>query len=298
MHDPMNNESLWERLARLLLLAAVLATFATAARAQQMIVPVTDTLTAQPAQSSGEEDEDFIKPSRPSVSNPAEFQKPGVLQLEYGYDGNFRAAEFRTDQSTPFTLRFAASSRLLLEADLDTIKSETDDTGMRQTGIGDTRLGFQVVALKDTEQHPALAFAYYVKLPTASKEKNLGTGRVDHKVLLLVSKKVGQTDVDFNTALLINGHEDIINLWVMGGQAALSVSREFENNFGVEGELSGETKDDVQQKGLFALGALSYKVNRRLILDAGMRFGLNPDAPRFGVFAGLTVGVADLYKSK
>jgi hypothetical protein len=294
----MKTESLRERLARVLSLVSVLMTLTTVAHAQQMIVPVTDALPVQTAQSSREEEEDFIKPSRPGIANPAEIQKAGVLQLEYGYDANFRAAEFRTDQSAPLTLRFAASRRLLLEADLDTIKSETDETGMRQTGIGDTRLGFQVVALHDTEQHPALAFAYYINLPTASKEKGLGTGRVDHKVVLLLSKKIGQTDVDFNTALLVVGHEDVMNRWVNGGQFALSFSREFENHFGLEGELSGQSKDDEQPKGLFALGALTYKVNRRLIFDAGMRFGLNADAPRVGVFAGVSVGVADLYKKK
>ena len=262
-----------------------------------MIIPATDTLPAQSAQAGGEEEE-FIKPSRPSVANPAEIQRAGVLQLEYGYDGNFRAAEFRSDQSAPLSLRFAASSRLLLEADLDTIKSQTDETGARRTGIGDTRLGLQVVALKDTERHPALAFAYYVKLPTASEEKELGTGRVDHKVVVLLSKKVGQTDVDFNSALLIVGHEDIADRWVAGGQFALSFDHEFENDFGVQGELSGQSKGDVQPKGLFALGAVTYKVNRRLILDGGVRFGLNADAPRFGVFAGFTVGIADLYKKK
>ena len=66
----------------------------------------------------------------------------------------------------------------------------------------------------------------------------------------------------------------------------------------IEGELSGQTTADVQPKGLFALGAATYEVNKRLRLDAGVRFGLNPDAPRFGVFAGLTVGVADFYKKK
>jgi hypothetical protein len=266
-----------------------------------MTVPETDTLPAPAAiatQSGGEEEEEFIKPSRPGVANPAEIQKAGVLQLEYGYDANFRGAEFRTEQTAPLALRFAASSRLLLEADVDTIKSETDETGNRRTGVGDTRLGFQLVALKDTEKHPALAFAYYVKLPTASEEKDLGTGRVDHKVVVLLSKKAGQTDIDFNAALLIVGHEDIMNRRVAGGQAALSFSHEFENNFGVQGELSGQSKNDVQPKGLFALGAVTYKVNRRLILDFGGRFGLNPDAPRFGVFAGVTVGVADLYKKK
>jgi hypothetical protein len=47
-------------------------------------------------QAQAEEEEEFIKPSRPTVANPAEFQKPGVLQVEYGYDANFRGEDFRT----------------------------------------------------------------------------------------------------------------------------------------------------------------------------------------------------------
>lgn len=47
----------------------------------------------------------------------------------------------------------------------------------------------------------------------------------------------------------------------------------------------------MQPRGLFALGALTYKAGPRLVFDAGLRFGLNPEAPRVGVFAGLTVGV-------
>jgi hypothetical protein len=43
---------------------------------------------------------------------------------------------------------------------------------------------------------------------------------------------------------------------------------------------------------------LTYKVNRRLQFDAGMRFGLNPEAPRFGILGGLTVGVADFFKKR
>ena len=101
--------------------------------------------------------------------------------------------------------------------------------------------------------------------------------------------------MDLNGALLVVGREDAEG-WVTGGQGALSFSGEFENGFGLQGELSGQTKDDVQPKGLYALGALTYKVNRRLIFDAGLRFGLNPDAPRVGIFTGLTVGLADLHK--
>jgi hypothetical protein len=220
-----------------------------------------------------------------------------VLQLEYGYDANFHAEQFRTEQTAPLTLRFAASSGLLLEADLDSVISETDDGGSRMTGVGDTRIGFQVVALKDTEQHPALAFAYYVKLPTASEEKGLGTGRFDHRIVLLLSKKFGAVDMDLNGGYLIVGRENESG-WVTGGQGALSFSGEFENGFGLESELSGQTKDDILPKGLYALGAITYKVNRRFRLDGGMRFGLTEESPRVGVFAGMTVGVAQLFGKK
>ena len=290
-----------KRLFRYWLAVWLLVSFALVARAQQSInaIPLSDALMlpGNASAQSQDEEEDFIKPGRPSVSNPAEIQRAGVLQIEYGYDGNFRAADFQSEQTAPLAIRFAATDRLLLEADFDTVKSKTDEMGPRMTGIGDTRLGFQVVALKDTEQHPALAFAYYVKFPTASKDKGLGTNRFDHKLLLLLSKKLGTVDMDLNGAYLIVGREDEPG-WVTGGQGAVSFSGEFRNGFGLQGELSGQSKDDVQPKGLFALGALTYKANKRLVFDAGMRFGLNPDAPRVGVFAGFTVGVIDFYKKK
>lgn len=252
-------------------------------------------LLAPGAAARQQQEEDDIKPSRPTTANSAEIQKAGVLQAEFGYDSNFRAEEFRSQQSLPLTLRFAASDRLLLEADLDVVKSETDEAGSRMTGVGDARLGFQVVALKETEAHPALAFAYFVKLPSASREKGLGTGRFDHALVGLLSKKFGETDVDFNLAYLNVGREDS-GRRASGGQAALAFSREFENDFGVTGELSGQSLDDVQPRGVYALGALTYKVSGRVRLDAGARFGLNPDAPRVGLFAGMSVGVTKPFK--
>jgi hypothetical protein len=282
----------------LLFIALLFISFTTRASAQQTFVNVSDRLPAPSTtkqSSSQQEEAEFIKPSRPSLANPAEIQKPGVLQIEYGYDANFRGSEFRTQQTLPLSLRFAASSRLLIELDLDTVKSETDETGNRETGVGDTRLGLQVVALKDTESHPALAFAYYIKLPSGSEEKGLSSGRVDHKVMLLLSRKFDKTDMDLNFAYLNVGRDDSERR-ASGGQGAISFAYEFRNNLGIEWELSGQSLDEVQPRGLFALGALTYKVNKRFQLDGGMRFGLNPDAPRVGVFGGVVVGVANLYR--
>jgi hypothetical protein len=305
-----------------LLFAATLVAFGPSARAQQQQpqqlaavsslkdVPVTDSLSSRGARRENgrapaaaraaqqqEEEEEFIKPARPGVANPAEIQKAGVLQVEFGYDGLFRSDEFRSQHTAPLSLRFAATERLLLVLDLDAVKSETDEaTRERETGVGDTRLGFQFVALKDTEEHPALAFAYSVKLPTASEEKQLGTGRFDHKLTFLLSKKFGEnTDLDFNGAFLVNGREGASG-WDHGGLGALSVSREFENDWGVEGELAGTSLDDVLPRGLYALGAVTRKVGKRARLDWGARFGLNPAAPRVGLFGGVTFGAGGYKK--
>ena len=254
------------------------------------------TLPARQTQGGGD-DEDFIKPARPGVANPAEIQKPGVLQIEFGYDSNFRAPDFRFQQAAPLNIRFAASSRFLLEAEIETVKSERrEQSDPLETGVGDTRLGFQIVALKESERRPALAFAYHAKLPTASESKMLGTGRADHRVTALLSKKLGEnTDLDLNVAYLNVGREDSSRR-ADGGLAAVSVSHEFENKFGFELELSGSSVDEPQSKGVYALGALTYQFNKRLRFDTGMRFGLSGEAPRAGFFAGLTVGAANLFK--
>ncbi|MGI8656769.1 MAG: transporter [Pyrinomonadaceae bacterium] len=274
------------------------------AAAQSTIPPVTDALPSSAAlnvsdqTTESETDEpEFIVPSRPTVSNPAEFQKPGVLQLEYGYDANFRADDFRTMQRTPLALRFAISRRFLFELDNDNLLSQTPVDGLRTIGVGDTQLGLQGVAIHETPDHPALAFAYYIKLPSASVAKNLGTGRVDHSFITLVSKKVSKTTIDFNAIYLLTGRQNERG-YASSGQAAVAFSRNVCEKIGVQGELSGQSRNDMQSGEVFALGAATYQLNRRAVFDAGLRFGLNAAAPRFGVFAGVTFGIADFYKSR
>src|SRR5438067_1219602 len=100
-------------LHRMLLLLLIVTAFSLLARAQ----------TPQPTPA---DEPDFIVPARPTVSNPAEFQRPGVLQLEFGYNANFRTPDGpRTAQDAPLALRFAASRRLLFELDLDNPVSQT-----------------------------------------------------------------------------------------------------------------------------------------------------------------------------
>src|SRR5438874_2962965 len=114
--------------SRMLLLLVCILSLSFFARAQ----------TPQPTPAADEPD--FIVPSRPTVSNPAEFQKPGVLQLEFGFNSNFHAPEDGSQEDFPLALRFAASRRILLELDLDSPLSQKV-MGLRTTGAGDSQLG-------------------------------------------------------------------------------------------------------------------------------------------------------------
>lgn len=237
-------------------------------------------------------EEEVIKPSRPDVADPAEFQAAGVLQIEYGVDANFRAEDFYSQLRTPLTLRYAVSERLLIEGDFDVVDAEREqENGRRETGVGDVRLGFQIVAAKESEAHPALAFAYFVKLPTASEDKGLGTGRVDHKLVALLSKKFGKTEVDFNAAYLNVGREDARRR-ASGGQAAFALTRELNEHFDLITELSGQSEEDANPRGIYPLAALGFNPNKRTEIDGGVRFGIGREAPHVGVFAGVTFGAS------
>ena len=267
--------------AQALVLAGALGGFAARVQAQDQSAP---------------DEPDFIVPSRPTVSNPAEFQKPGVLQLEIGYNANFHSPGVHLQQDLPLALRFAVSRRLLLEFDGDSPSSQTV-AGVRTTGAGDSQLGIQVVLQREKESRPGISVAYYIKLPTADSGKGLGTGRVDHNFIALVSKKIGGTTLDFNAVFLFSGRTTD-NGHASSGQAALAASHNVTRRVGIQGELSGFSRNDAQPGAVLALTAVTYQINRRLVLDSGLRFGLTHDAPRSGLFAGLTVGIGDLYKHR
>jgi len=251
---------------------------------------------AQPTPPAGEDEDapDFIVPARPTASNPAEFQRPGVLQLEYGFNANSQAPGGASAEDTPLALRFALSRRVLLEFDDDLLVSQAAE-GIRTTGAGDTQLGLQLVLQHEAASRPGVSLAYYVKLPTASADRGLGTGRIDHSLLALVSKKAGATTFDFNAVYLLAGRTTDDG-HASSAQAAFAASRNVTQRVGWQGEVSGYTRNDAQPGAAFGLGVVTYQLNRRLVFDCGLRLGLTRDAPRVGAVAGLTVGVADLYR--
>ncbi len=245
-----------------------------------------------------DDEPDFIVPARPGVSNPAEFQRPGVLQIEMGYNSNFHSkGNFSDQQDMPIAVRFAISRRILIELDTDTPYSLKDQTGQRNSGAGDTQLGIQAVLRHENSTHPGMAFAYYIKLPTADANRGLGSGRVDHNFIGLISKTIGKTTIDLNVIYLLAGRMSGPGHASSGG-AALGFSYNVTKKFTIESEISGSSRNDGQQGAIYAIGGVSYQITRRMVIDGGVRAGLTSQAPRVGFFTGITIGIADLYKKR
>lgn len=249
------------------------------------------------AQAPAANEPPFIVPARPTFSNPAEFQRAGVLQLESGFNANFHASGISSEQDMPIAIRFAASSRVLLEADIDAVISQRATGEGRATGFGDCEFGIQTVLLHEHDQSPGFAFAYYIKAPTASSFKGLGTGRVDHNFIALVSKTIDKTTLDFNAIYLLAGRTSG-NGHASSGQGAFAITEALTKRVGVQGEISGSSRNDEQIGAMVGLAVATYQVNDRLVLDAGVRLGLTHGAPSSGFVAGMTVGVFDLYRKK
>lgn len=258
----------------------------------------TATSTTQSQTPAPQTEDDYVFKSRKRrVSKPAEFQGAGVLQLDYGYSGDFRARDASAAQSLTVNLNFAVTDHLLLEFSQDNVASQTDRFSFRQSGIGNTYLGFQWTALEEKKDRPSLAFAYLATLPTASESKGLSNGRAWHKVTTLVSKEVRETDIDINASLLLNGIQTQRG-YDKGAQLAIGFTRNFNRGIGFQWELSGQTIDADEPKGVFALWALTWQPNVRLQFDLGMRYGLTPAAPRYGIFVGINFAAANLYPSR
>jgi outer membrane putative beta-barrel porin/alpha-amylase len=259
------------------------------------IVGVATSIQGQNSPAPDDNEPDFIVPARPTVSNPAQFQRPGVLQLEVGYNGNFDSREsYSHETDFPLALRFAVSRRILLELDTDGPYSFRN-AGSGSAGDGDMQAGVQAVLLPEKKTRPGVAFAYYIKIPTGNPNGGLGTGRVDHNFIGLFSKTEKKTTVDFNAIYLLAGNTSN-NKHNSSAQGALAVTEALTKRFGIQGEISGYSRNDETPGAMLGLGVVTYQINRRAVLDGGVRFGLTPFAPRVGVVAGITFGIANLYK--
>ncbi|MEO7336038.1 MAG: transporter [Caldimonas sp.] len=223
-----------------------------------------------------------VTPYRPSVSTPASLSAPGYLEFELGGVAARSAGSSRR-QSLPYDLKLAFNRDWGLRVSGDAWVRQTDSTGERLKGFGDT----SVVLKHRIEVNDASAFGVELGATGPTARSGLGIDRTAYLLTGIYSADIGSWHTDLNLAATRFGTVEgpvgrTQRLW------AASLSRALSDRVGVSAELSG-----TNQRGMAAtsqlLLAASYAVSKTLVLDAGLAQSLRTGAADRSFFAGMTV---------
>jgi hypothetical protein len=232
-------------------------------------------------------------PNRPTVANPADITEYGVLELEYGWDRQW-PEEAIQQTSAGGLLKFGMLCDVELRWNTTSFLSQTDPSGTHRS-FGDNWLGPQIRVYRQTARVPTLAFSYAVKIPSASTEDGLGTGRVDHAFTFLASKDIAQFHFDFNVTQFLIGRPNT-SVVDKNQQWSLALSHVIRGGLQLNAEFYGETRlNKMTPEFASSLWALTYTVVPRLVIDGGFEAGLTSGGPHRHAFVGATYSIANLY---
>jgi hypothetical protein len=235
----------------------------------------------------------IANPNRPTVANPADITQYGVLELEYGGDRTW-PEESVHQTSLGGLLKFGLLCDVELRWNTTSFLSQSDSTGTHRS-FGDNWLGPQVRVHRQTRRWPTLSFSYAAKIPSASTEDGLGTGRVDHSLTFLASKDIAGVHFDFNATHYWIGRESTSG-FDQNDQLNLAFSRSIRGRLGFTGEFYGDTQlNRTTLSFVSSLWALTYTIHPRLVIDGGFEGGVTSGGPHRHVFAGFTYSIGNLY---
>jgi Putative MetA-pathway of phenol degradation len=232
-------------------------------------------------------------PNRPTVSNPAHVTQYGVVELEYGWDRMW--LEKRIHQTAlGGLLKFGLLCDIELRWNTTSFLSQTDAAGTHQT-FGDNWFGTEIRIHRQTRRLPTMAFNYAFKVPSATTDNGLGSGRVDHSFTFGASENIAHFNFDFNFTQFLT-RRPTASGFAENQQLALAFSHVIHGGLQFAGEFYGETQLNETTPGFASsLWALTYKVVPRLVIDAGFEAGLTSGGPHRHAFVGATYSIANLY---
>lgn len=221
-------------------------------------------------------------PNRPTFASTAEMVQAGTFEIEYGLetaDGH---------QNINGLLKWGAVNNLELWFLNNPIER---DAGV--AGLGDSGAGFKLKLFPQKKARPTLALLYVATLPTARPA--LGAGAMQHLAQILVSKDFGQHHFDVNEGVQFVGRPAARG-FDRRYFTALSYSHPLTAKWSYTAEIAGFSRANVSTPGTMTLlGAPTYNLTSRLVLDGGAYLAVYGNLPRVTFFLGVTYSVADLY---
>ena len=236
------------------------------------------------------DDEPAATPYRPSVAGGAYMSRPGWLDIELGAQ---RLGGKNTDRrdSLPVLLKLALSENwgLLLGGEAQVRQVPGGASSVR--GVGDTVATLKV-RLPYAADGQALGVEASVKAPTA--KDGLGSGKTDYGLKGIYSADLDSgLHLDANLGASRLGAPDPAQSRTLVAWAA-ALSHPVGDAWSLVLDLSGSYQRGAASTRQL-LGAASYSVSKRVVVDAGLARGLSDASPKWTVFAGVTVLLGQLF---
>jgi len=240
-------------------------------------------MSVSSARAASADDAPAAVPYRPSVSTPAALSTPGWLEVEAGYLHQRAEAGVRRD-SIPLTLKLAFTPDWGIRVTTDAWVQRRDESGERTTGNGDTSIIVKRRFAIDDDS--AFGLEGGATLPSSRHGLGIGSGKPDWGLNAIYSADFGAWHTDLNVAATRSGASEAGTArtqWL----GAASLSRSLDEHWSIVGELSGTAQHGADSSRQL-LGAVTYNVSKRLVLDAGVARSLRSGTPVWSAFTGFT----------
>jgi hypothetical protein len=231
------------------------------------------------------EDAPTPKPARELFTTSAGVTDTGVLMLNAGAQDSYSwdGAEARR---LPAQLALGVCSWLDVRMAWSGPTTLIDPQGNRQTGGGDPLVGGQLQALRQDKSGLDLGLAYWHKLPRASVDKGIGTGKADDTLLLTASRTCGPWAFDLNTGANWLGRQEGDGD-IRQGVASLAVTRGLGRRWNVSLDTYALAATELGPRSVTSILAMTRDLTPSLTVDLGVEAGLTRSAERLAIDAGL-----------
>lgn len=229
-------------------------------------------------------------------------QKEGEFAVTFGFNGRDQARHpeaGRARIATPvnFRLQLTDKYKLLVGVDHDSFLAKKQADGQWSKGTGNVALLIRPEFFTQEAESwkPTVRLAYSITLPTANVAKGLGTGRVDHKILGTIVRRVREDDtnkrnqIGIDLGMSFQGRQGQSGFKKVG-LLNLFYERKLDaaaKKYVYHGEVDMLSRADTSPSQIFTTNYLKVTINQRVSVKFGFVAGFTPTYGKAGGYASI-----------
>lgn len=164
------------------------------------------------------------------------------------------------------------------------------NSGENGNGIGDINIAGKFLISEENRTMPALTLKGAIKTKSGNKDRGLGSGDTDYSMVAVASKCMGNVSLHaiFGYTFVGNGgDENIRDIYLYG----LAADYRLTDSLNIVAEIAGNRHPDrtADSDPAGSLLGIIYKLSEKVVLDGGIRFGLNDSTLKWGSTIGVSI---------